>query len=222
MFDRILLPLVFGTELGEARPVQVNRISPLDSRASGRGKGEKLFGESYGHFGAFLREDWRRLDLVSGRLDGASRIITALLPAGSSAVAEELIGRAHTHILEEEYASPGGLLCKFGEPPADGNLRDAFRDLRRDAPTGHGLTHADWVRHGEKVVPSLRVSIESEVKRPWAPHLSKVIAGVWWLYRKGVGLTTAQRRVRSTVAAAAHRVWSGPAAMWRRITGRSR
>ncbi len=221
-FDRILLPLVFGTDLGEARPVQVNRISPCESEASGKGAGTALFGESYGHFGAFLQEDWRRLDLVSGRLDGASKIITALLPAGSSVIAEELIGRAHTHILKEEYASPGGLLCEFGKPPADSNLRDAFRDLRRDAPTGHGLTHADWVRHGEKVIPSLRVSIESEVKRPWAPHLSRAIAGVWWLYRAGVGLSTAPTRVRSTAAAAARRVWGGPAALWRRITGRSR
>jgi patatin-related protein len=219
-FDRILLPLVFGTELGEARPVQVNRISPLDSKASGKGAGSALFGEAYGHFGAFLQRDWRRLDLVSGRLDGASKIITALLPADSSAIAEELIGRAHTHILEEEYA-PGGLLRDLGGPPAGRDLRNAFWDLRRAAPTGHGLTHADWVRHGQKVIPSLRVSIESEVRRPWGTGLSMTIAGVWGLYRAGVGLSTAPTRVRSTAAAAARRVWDGPAALWRRITGRS-
>lgn len=221
VFDRILLPLVFGTDLGEARPVQVNRISPLDSKASGKGEGKPLFGESYGHFGAFLQEDWRRLDLVSGRLDGASKIITALLPAGSSGIAEELIGRAHTHILEEEYA-PGGLLHDLGGPPAGRDLRKAFWHLRCVTPADHGLTRADWVRHGEKVIPSLRVSIESEVTGPWGARLSRAIGGVWWLYRARVGLSTAPGRARSTVTAAARRVWSGPASVWRRITGRSR
>jgi patatin-related protein len=217
-FDRILLPLVFGTELGEARPVLVNRISPLDSKASGRGEGKELFGESYGHFGAFLREDWRRLDLVSGRLDGASKIITALLPADSSVTAEELIGRAHTRILEEEYA-PGGLLHDPAKPPADPNLRHAFWDLRLAAPTTHGLKPADWVRHGQKVIPSLRVSVETEVGDPWGARLSTAIGSTWKLYLLYAGATTATKQVQSTVKAVARRVRSGPAAIRRWITG---
>jgi patatin-related protein len=220
-FDRTLLPLVFGTELGEAQPVEVNRISPLDSEASGKGQGRQLFGESYGHFGAFLREDWRRLDLVSGRLDGASKIIKSLLPPDASMRAEELIGQAHTRILEEEYA-PGGLLRDLEEPPTDGNLRKAFWDLRVATSAKHGLTPADWVRQGQKMIPSLRVSVESEVKDPWGARLSTAINLAWKTYNVYAGLANAQQRAQATVKAVARRVGGGPGAIRRWITRRSR
>jgi patatin-related protein len=219
-FDRILLPLVFGTELGEARPVQVNRISPLDSKASGRGEGTRLFGESYGHFGAFLREDWRRLDLVSGRLDGASKIITALLPADSSAI-DELIERAHIRILEEEYG-PGGLLRELGEQPAGGDLREAFWQLRRATPAKHEMKAADVARHGQKVVPSLRASIATEVRDPWGARMSSAIGVAWQAYRTYAGVSSARQRAQTTVQGVASRVRNGPAALRRWITGRSR
>jgi hypothetical protein len=54
------------------------------------------------HFGAFLDRDWRVSDLLWGRLDGAERIITALLPLRESAdLRNALIDEVHAAILTE-------------------------------------------------------------------------------------------------------------------------
>jgi hypothetical protein len=67
----------------------------------------KLKGLAVAHFGAFLDRDWRVSDLLWGRLDGAERIITALLPLqGSAQLRNELIDEAHEAILAEFEARP--------------------------------------------------------------------------------------------------------------------
>jgi Protein of unknown function (DUF3376) len=60
----------------------------------------KLKGLLVAHFGAFLDQDWRVSDLLWGRLDGAERIITALLPY-TPALRDQLIDEAHNEILRE-------------------------------------------------------------------------------------------------------------------------
>jgi hypothetical protein len=37
-------------------------------------------GTALGHFGAFLQQRWRENDILWGRLDGAERIISSVLP----------------------------------------------------------------------------------------------------------------------------------------------
>jgi hypothetical protein len=87
--DVQVFPILFGTSLGEFESVEIFRISPQDTRSiqgtSPDPKAEQngnppLRGEALGAFGAFLDQRWRLNDMLRGRLDGAERLITAILP----------------------------------------------------------------------------------------------------------------------------------------------
>ena len=120
-YDRIIFPIIYGTEIGEAAKVDIVRISPEDATAliNERETGcFKLAGSALGHFGAFLDPLWRRNDIMWGRLDGAERIITALLP-NDRELARRLIGEAHAAIVYEAIAKAGAneardLICEAG------------------------------------------------------------------------------------------------------------
>src|SRR6266403_3842521 len=82
-YDMVSFPLFYQTDVGEADVVEVIRVSPEDARLlsdEGTSGCRKLAGTAIGHFGAFLDQLWRKNDILWGRLDGAERIITALLP----------------------------------------------------------------------------------------------------------------------------------------------
>jgi patatin-related protein len=110
-YDQVSFPILFGTEVGEADVVDILRISPEDAtslideraerqKANGR---QKLAGTALHHFGAFLDQVWRQNDILWGRLDGAERLITALLPEPENKkVRAQLIAEAHDAILVEE------------------------------------------------------------------------------------------------------------------------
>ena len=113
-FDQISFPIFYGVEQGESDVVEVIRISPEDATklinerkekkisADGIGR-RKLAGTSLHHFGAFLDRTWRQNDIMWGRLDGAERLITSLLPdLKDKAVRDEMIKQAHSAILIEE------------------------------------------------------------------------------------------------------------------------
>jgi patatin-related protein len=126
-YDRIIFPIIYGTEIGEAAKVDIIRISPEDATAliNEREKGcYKLAGSSLGHFGAFLDPLWRRNDIMWGRLDGAERIITALLPDDPK-LARQLVGEAQAAIVHETIAKAGeketrDLLCEAAMRPRSG------------------------------------------------------------------------------------------------------
>jgi patatin-related protein len=109
--DTYIYPIVFGTSLGEFEPVDIFRISPQDTTPiaatapAGCGAASPpLRGASLGAFGAFLDQDWRMNDMLRGRLDGAERLITAILPdsdARTMAVREDLIRQAQEAIAVE-------------------------------------------------------------------------------------------------------------------------
>ena len=112
-FDQISFPILFGTEVGEADVVEVLRISPedamslIDERAERHKAGgrQKLAGTALHHFGAFLDQVWRQNDILWGRLDGAERLITSLLPEPEDKnVRAQLISEAHSAILMEELS----------------------------------------------------------------------------------------------------------------------
>lgn len=127
-YDRIIFPIIYGTEIGEAAKVDIVRISPEDATAliNERETGcYKLAGTALGHFGAFLDPLWRRNDIMWGRLDGAERIITALLP-NDRELARKLVGEAHAAIVHEAIAKIGAieakdLICEAGMRPRSGN-----------------------------------------------------------------------------------------------------
>jgi patatin-related protein len=115
-FDQISFPILYGVEEGESDVVEVIRVSPEDATslinerrerkdsADGVGR-RKLAGTALHHFGAFLDRTWRQNDIMWGRLDGAERLITALLPdLSDKAVRDELIREAHRAILIEEIS----------------------------------------------------------------------------------------------------------------------
>jgi patatin-related protein len=82
-YDMVSFPLFYQTDVGEADVVEVIRVSPEDAKTlidEGTSGCRKLAGTAIGHFGAFLDQLWRKNDIMWGRLDGAERIIAALLP----------------------------------------------------------------------------------------------------------------------------------------------
>src|SRR5690349_12505911 len=113
-FDQIGFPILYGVEEGESDVVEVIRISPEDAttlinerkeqKDSPDGTGRrKLAGVALHHFGAFLDRTWRQNDIMWGRLDGAERLVTALLSEPENKdLRDELIKQAHTSILIDE------------------------------------------------------------------------------------------------------------------------
>ena len=105
-FDQPRFTLYFDTNTGEPATVDVLRVSPLDATALFKANqaSQKVAGTALGHFGAFLDQRWRRNDLMWGRLDGAERLITAVLPGqddDTQIVRKALTQEAHNHILRE-------------------------------------------------------------------------------------------------------------------------
>jgi patatin-related protein len=79
-WDAMIYPLTRLSEAGELRPIDILRVSPADSTRLGEDNAAgKLKGIQFGHFGAFLRRDWRENDYLWGRMDGAERLIGLLL-----------------------------------------------------------------------------------------------------------------------------------------------
>jgi patatin-related protein len=122
-FDQISYPLLYSTGVGEeADVIDVFRVSPQDASAlidecaqyDGRGqktekcaegkKVKKLAGTTLGNFGAFFEKSFRINDIMWGRLDGAERVIAALLPA-HPALRDRMTEEVHRAIIVEEMMS---------------------------------------------------------------------------------------------------------------------
>lgn len=108
--DAIVYPVLRGTGADEAAEVQVFRVGPVEAtlvpEALKPRPDEKLAGIKLGAFAGFLSRQWRENDILWGRLDGADRIISALLPDPvDSAERDRLIGEVRAVILEEELGA---------------------------------------------------------------------------------------------------------------------
>jgi patatin-related protein len=118
-FDQVSFPIFYSTDVGEETdPIEVFRVSPedacllVDEKKENAGRGDKedridkLAGTTLGHFGAFFDERYRVNDILWGRLDGAERIISALLPGeANEAQRESLVREAHNEIVREAWDS---------------------------------------------------------------------------------------------------------------------
>jgi hypothetical protein len=111
IYDLITYPIQYGTNSGEANVVHVYRVSPEDAPLIMEERAgtirEKLAGRALMSFGAFLDESWRKNDMLWGRLDGAERLISVLLP-DDTPDRKNLIYRAHLGILREEIMQGNG------------------------------------------------------------------------------------------------------------------
>ena len=139
-FDQISYPILYSTGVGEeADLIDVFRVSPQDAKAlidesqpvddrgrkvtdGGPGRSVvKLAGTTLGNFGAFFRDKFRINDIMWGRLDGAERVIAALLPADKT-VRERMTQRAHRAIIVED------MLFADKDAAADRALQGAIWD----------------------------------------------------------------------------------------------
>lgn len=141
IYDQMTFPLYYGTDTGEPATVEVVRISPCDARSlideTHNGSRRKLAGTQLFNFGAFIEERWRRNDIMWGRLDGAERLLSALLPGDGALenAREQLLRRAHQAIVFEELTPEGhaqltslfcDALCEIG---AGSSIDDPVRSL---------------------------------------------------------------------------------------------
>lgn len=150
-FDQMSFPLYYDTGTGEPSTVEVVRISPVDAtnlidEASDSLHRRKLAGTALANFGAFLDRRWRLNDNMWGRLDGAERLIQALLPMSdddTEVVRRELIERAHQYILREALVPEGNedladlVLKALDDVPGSGNTSERLKALLAQLWTGN-------------------------------------------------------------------------------------
>lgn len=79
--DRMRFPLELAGGVRQRDHISVIRLSPVDAQAglSKRPLEKKICGETFGHFGAFLKRSWRSNDILWGRLDGIARLVETLM-----------------------------------------------------------------------------------------------------------------------------------------------
>jgi patatin-related protein len=158
-YDMITFPILYGTDIGESDVVEIIRISPEDAKTliNERKVGcLKLAGTALGHFGAFLEGLWRENDILWGRLDGAERIITAMLPDDPEQ-ARELIADAQAAIVSDAINEKG---------------EDELKQLLIESMmrTGSGAPDADAFSEflnnllGEVADPSLKATLQANIK----------------------------------------------------------
>lgn len=104
--DVMTYPFLEGSDVKEHSQVEVFRISPADSALNG--SPDKLAGIAVGAFGGFLSRDWREHDILWGRLDGAERIVAALMSDRPPEDRKLWTDRLQNQILAEEYADESG------------------------------------------------------------------------------------------------------------------
>jgi patatin-related protein len=164
-YDQISFPIFYEANVGEAEVMEVIRISPEDAtsliderkerRDSYDGKGrQKLAGTALHHFGAFLDPVWRQNDIMWGRLDGAERLITSLLPGKENEdVRSALIEEAHAAILIEEI-------------PDDNRqqLRGLMTDALVRASAGEPITEAVRQVTEKSNDPLIKTRLEKAIK----------------------------------------------------------
>jgi patatin-related protein len=138
-YDMATLPLLSALA-GDANQVDILRVSPYDatSLVSEEHAADKLGGTRLGHYGAFLKDSWRRNDVMWGRLDTAERIITALLPVDNPQ-REALLVEAQERILAEELGRADVTKALSEAVTAGTAMPDATKKLVREA-VGEAMT----------------------------------------------------------------------------------
>jgi 8-oxo-dGTP pyrophosphatase MutT (NUDIX family) len=135
-YDQVTFPIFYETQVGgETEPVEIFRISPLDARSlidelSHSERRRKLAGTALFHFGAFVKREWRENDMLWGRLDGAERILSSVLPPESPDAAR-MTRAAHLAILREQFGDQAEAVYRLLKTSYEVDRRiGIFRALR--------------------------------------------------------------------------------------------
>ena len=142
--DAIRYPLELASGVHERDIMHVVRLSPHDAQRglSRRSIEDKICGETFGHFGAFLKKSWRSNDILWGRLDGICTLTETLLeltsfertkaaalrldklnralderPEGRRAFLGQLFPSLNARIAKPDQDDPLGKLSAFLERP---------------------------------------------------------------------------------------------------------
>lgn len=148
LYDLISFPILHATQVGEEiDAIDVLRVSPRDAPTlidELHDNRRKLAGTTLMNFGAFLDRGWRENDVLWGRLDGAERLISTLLPSPvHEADRRQLIREAQVAILAEELVpQDADTLCQLltdalGKIDTGDRNEAALREFVRP-PTGAG------------------------------------------------------------------------------------
>ena len=78
VWDMFILPIDRISGGGERDAIRFARISPVGATLIGVAPEAKIAGDVLGHFGGFVKESWRRNDILWGRLDAAEIIVRVL------------------------------------------------------------------------------------------------------------------------------------------------
>ncbi len=153
-FDQMSFPMYYDTDTGEPAVVDVVRISPVDATsllddATAPPERRKLAGAAFHNFAAFFDTRFRVNDIMWGRLDGAERLVFAVLPgldSDSVAVRQELTRLAQVAILRETLVKRGGreltaLLCEAMQQVDGPDLGARLHKLIADMNVGPATVH---------------------------------------------------------------------------------
>jgi patatin-related protein len=128
--DMYIYPMEFISDLGERDKIDIVRISPRDATFISSDVAGKLAGETLAHFGGFVKREWRKNDIMWGRLDAAELIVRTLAVKNGYQAGEtdELAGEVLLEIMRDELK---------GRPGIRGDSLDDFmRYLREDYHVG--------------------------------------------------------------------------------------
>ena len=125
--DVVTFPFLEGTSAEEHGEVRVFRISPADNNINA--SPNKLAGLAAGAFGGFLNRDWRQHDILWGRLDGAERIVAALLPEARQ---QQFRDKLHDAILLDEFGGKDSSERRLALVEARLKDRDVGDDLMKE------------------------------------------------------------------------------------------
>jgi len=153
-YDQMSFPLYYDTGTGEPSTVEVVRISPVDATNlidESAGTRKKLAGTALANFGAFLDRRWRLNDIMWGQLDGAERVIQAMLPMtddDTRVVRKELIERAQRRILRDALVPEGEanltslVVSALDAAPGSGTTDEQLKKLFAELWTGNAAAQA--------------------------------------------------------------------------------
>ncbi|HEX7653913.1 MAG TPA: patatin-like protein, partial [Verrucomicrobiae bacterium] len=172
-FDYAIFPAKFGVDREESRPVEIFRVSPDDCTSLFDPKTcrvRKLGGHSVFNFGGFLEREWRRNDIMWGRLDGVERLIRALTfdSKMDEKVKLQLIHEAQAGIVAEELRAPDlidpqrFMVEAFMRPEGSPNALPALRSFaeRICAATSDPLVHK--VLNMDTLQPAYRQALQQD------------------------------------------------------------